>query len=67
MNENPEKNPLSPVQFMNERKSARDINIQTDRIFKVDTVNSVFISAKLFSHAGVPGENRLRAAGLLQS
>ena len=60
VNTNPKKNPRSPVQFMNVRKSGRDINIQMDRIFKVDSVNSVFISAKLFSHAGVPGENRLR-------
>ena len=45
---------------MNERIRGRDINGQTDRIFKFDSVNSFFISAKLFSHAGVPGENRLR-------
>ena len=44
---------------MNKRKSGRDIKTQTDRIFKFDSVNSVD-SAKLFSYAGVPGENRLR-------
>ena len=60
MNKKPKKNPRSAVQFMNERKSGRDINIQTDRILKLNSDNSVVFSAKLFSHAGVPGENRLR-------
>ena len=55
VNKNPKKNLRSPVQFVNKRKSGRDTNIQADRIFKVDSVNSVFISAKLFSHAGLPG------------
>ena len=52
---------------MSERRSGRDINIQTDRIFKLDSVNSVFISVKLFSHAGVPGENRLRLQQICSS